>query len=385
MKIGTLTYWTTSNNYGQLLQCYALQQSLKLMGHDPYLIRYDPFSGRPSMIRRLQGITLSKIASIVSGEQAKEKKHQAYIEQMDALRDFDSFRADYLTFGQRDYSCLEELQQDPPNADVYICGSDQVWHNSFDDSNTPAWYLDFGTARRISYAASIGRRLKNVEMLEFKRLLSSFSAISLRESSATDLCHSLGFDEACTVLDPTLLLEDDQYPGMNRGGKQSPYLFAYLVNVIERDDKIWDSVKRFVDDCGMSVRPVYASGYRTCVEFLKSEYASEWPTIPQWLDMMRGSMGVVSTSFHGVALSIVMHKPFVAIPLNGKQSDANDRLFTLLEYLGLSNRMLLHGDSFEDKMACPINWNQVDEKLDLLRSASLAFLNHALDDGGLNA
>ena len=41
MKIGVLTFCSTEDNYGQVLQCYALQFYLNSMGHETYLIKYD--------------------------------------------------------------------------------------------------------------------------------------------------------------------------------------------------------------------------------------------------------------------------------------------------------------------------------------------------------
>ena len=40
MKIGIITFWESTDNYGQVLQAYALQTVLKNMGHEPFLIRY---------------------------------------------------------------------------------------------------------------------------------------------------------------------------------------------------------------------------------------------------------------------------------------------------------------------------------------------------------
>ena len=378
MKIGIITYWTTSNNYGQLLQCFALQQALRGMGHDSFLIRYDPFSAAKPFTKRLFSLTPDIILSLISGKYRSEKEQRAHIAEMDVLRDFDKFRSDYLEMGDRSYASIFELRSDPPEADAYICGSDQVWHNSLSDSETPAWFLDFGDARRISYAASIGRNLADSEIPLFKGFLERFSSISLREKTSTDLCRSLGFEHAQTVLDPTLLIDAGQYPVDAIKDPDEKYVFAYIVNVVERNAALWDSVRRYVAHRGMKVLPVYSSGYCTCVEFLKSEYESTWPSVPQWLGMLSKASGVITTSFHGVALSIVMHKQFLSIPLGATQAPANDRIRTLLDALGLTDRILTNGEEYSSKMDAKIDWEQVDAKLELQRRKSIEYLDFAL-------
>lgn len=381
MKIGVLTYWTTSNNYGQLLQCYALQRTLRNMGHDAFIIRYDPFGVKKSLISKLRTLTPDKFFSLMSGERAKEKAQAAHIAEMDALRRFEDFRIEYLAMSDRDYSSLDELRADPPEADVYICGSDQVWHNSLADPETAAWYLDFGDARRISYAASVSRRLEDDEIPTFRRNLSRFSAISLREPSATELCRKQGFPEAQTVLDPTLLLDGGAYPMSVSTSGGGGYMFVYLVNVTERDPILWDAVDEYVQSRGLTVKPVYSSGYKICTEFLAELYETEWPTVQEWIGMLAGSECVVTTSFHGVAMSIVMRKPFVAVPLLGSHEGANERLFGLLDSLGLMDRIYRADGSFQETMATPVDWDEVFLKLDALRDESYSYLRNALVRG----
>lgn len=378
MKIGVITYWTTNSNYGQLLQCYALQHALESLGHEAYIIRYDPFTVKNSLFRRLRTVTPTKLISLVTGEHIKKRVLLAHATKMDKLRRFDSFRADYLTIGERLYSSLRELRANPPDADVYICGSDQVWNNPQNHPETPAWFLDFGNVPRIAYAASISRNLKQSEIQSFKRHLDTFSAISLREASATELCRSLGYEQAKTVLDPTLLIGADDYPIGKEVGADNKYIFAYIVNVVERDSALWDYVNHYASNRGLDVLPVYSSGYSTCVEFLSDEYKSIWPTVPQWLALLVGARSVVTTSFHGVAMSVVMHRPFLSVPLGGEKASADARVRTLLEAIGLEDRILVDGFDFANKMDTPIDWGSVDKRLSELRAESIDFLVSAL-------
>ena len=377
MKIGVITFWTSNNNYGQLLQCYAFQKALKSMGHDPFLIQYQEVVS-PSLFEKLRRITPAKLKAHITGESARYKKRQAYIAEMDRKRDFDAFRKSEIAVSTASFSSIEELRDNPPKADVYICGSDQVWHEAPLNPGAPTWFLDFGAAKKVSYAASISRELNEGELPSFKRYLNNFSGISLREDTATELCRSLGFSEAQTVLDPTLLIADFQYPRSGAPAEKDKYLFAYIVNVARRDDALWGQVADFAAERGLGVKPVYSSGYELLNEFLADEYETLWPTIPQWLDGVRRSECVVTTSFHGVALSIVMHRPFLSIPLSGEKAGANARVETLLRTLGLSDRIYTNG-SFSKAMLRPIDWGSVDARLAVEREKSLGFLKRSIE------
>ena len=207
MRIGIITYWSSSDNYGQQLQCFALQKYLKGLGHDAYLIKYMPISSVPLWRRIVRSI---KYHLLVSSEQKENDKKNAEIsstnELLNAKRNFVGFRNNYIDSTDIVYNSIHELRANPPKADVYICGSDQVWNNRLEDENTAGWFLDFGSpkTRRLSYAASIGRDIDSKEYESFSKYLKRFDAISVREQKANDLCHHLGFEKSIVSIDPTL-------------------------------------------------------------------------------------------------------------------------------------------------------------------------------------
>lgn len=171
MRIGIITYWSSSDNYGQQLQCFALQKYLKGLGHDAYLIKYMPTSKVP-LWRRI--VRFLKYHLLTPSGQKEKDKALAMVSQKNELnnvkRDFIGFRAKYIVSTDIVYHSIKELRENPPTADVYICGSDQVWNNRLEDENTAGWFLDFGSpkTKRLSYAASIGRE---IETKEYIRLL----------------------------------------------------------------------------------------------------------------------------------------------------------------------------------------------------------------------
>ena len=171
MRIGVVTYWSSDDNYGQQLQCFALQQYLISQGHDAFLIKYLPPKRMLTFFEKiLKKVTLQNVANLITGERKKNRKFQANEmllkkenEKKNKARHFSDFRRRYIRSTETIYGSISELRQNPPSADIYICGSDQVWNNPILDENTAGWFLDFGEAKRIAYAVSIGRNISKKE------------------------------------------------------------------------------------------------------------------------------------------------------------------------------------------------------------------------------
>ena len=124
MKIGILTFWWSADNYGLLLQAYALQAYLRAQGHDAYLIRYKwekDFTPSPLALRLLKACNPVLLFRFFS---TRRRIHAAKQEQAAFDRGFDAFRDRYIAQSPRVYNSWMELCEDPPEADCYIVGSD---------------------------------------------------------------------------------------------------------------------------------------------------------------------------------------------------------------------------------------------------------------------
>lgn len=384
MRIGIITYWSSSDNYGQQLQCYALQTYLKGLGHDAYLIRYMPTSHIPLWRRIARFIKYHLLTP--SGQKEKDKA-LAMVSQKNELnnvkRDFIGFRAKYIVSTDIVYHSIKELREYPPTADVYICGSDQVWNNRLEDENTAGWFLDFGSpkTKRLSYAASIGREIETKEYKTLVKYLKLFNAISVREQKANNLCHQLGFEKSIIAIDPTLLLCSSDYSALNSNIKlessSKPYVFIYLLNIRNCGEIYWNEFNKLIQSDGFAVRVVASSGYLPAQNFLPG-YQNEHATIPEWLSLIKHSEYVITTSFHGVVFCLLYHKPFYAVLLNNEYSKGNDRIVSLLKSVGLNNRIISSNSDINSVKAANISWEDVDAKLSELRIKSIDFLNREL-------
>ena len=166
----------------------------------------------------------------------------------------DVYKRQVLSLGI--YHGYEELIANPPIADLYITGSDQVWHGTLEDKQNRAFFLDFGPkhAQRISYAASFGRNyFPCVDKTLFKKLLSAFNGISMREKSGITILKDMGI-ESIHCLDSTLLLSYEHYKSLIVPRKHNiRYVYFYTVNVTSPSEVYWSQIRRYFEKQNLSL------------------------------------------------------------------------------------------------------------------------------------
>jgi hypothetical protein len=321
MKIGIITYWTSQDNYGQLLQCYALQTFLKNLGHEVFLIKDVPVKIRltEKAVNFLQHFSTKGILRFFFHRWQMCRLWYSDRINKHHPRNFERFRSSYIASTEKVYS-IDELRSNPPAADAYICGSDQIWNTA-----SPIYFLDFGdNAKRISYATSFGS-VSNKDDNYFKQIsvwLKHFDVVTVREHRGVGICGKLGREEVLCVPDPTLLLSKSEYMQIIQPFEthSKAYIFLYLLsNSTTVDIK---SIYAFAQKEGLEVVYVTSQG-----RFDK--YPKDYPTIGQWIFLINNAKYIMTNSYHGVIFSMLMNKSFLALPLKGEYSEMNDRLDTL--------------------------------------------------------
>lgn len=332
MKIGIITFWDSRDNYGQQLQCYALQAFLKQQGHQAYLIRFK------EIINNTSGFKFAKIFTYAANLKAyinyvlQRRKDIKYAEsnQLD-LRDFDGFRNKYISSTDTIYS-EQSLMENPPEGDAFICGSDQIWGGSL------MYYLSFvpNDKIKIAYAPSFGgiNPFNGPKAKEILKCLSRFDFIGVREASGAKLLNEHGFPDAIQVVDPTMLLESGDYASLIEEDKDNNNAFIYLLG--NQISCSVDSIIKYVESCQMNYTYVASQGR-------VDKYPKVQATIPEWIGQVKNSRLVITNSFHCVVFSLIFHKPFIFIPLGGMFERMNDRVIDLLEKCGLQSQ-IFHGD-----------------------------------------
>lgn len=347
MKIGIMTFWWSEDNYGQLLQCYALQKYLRDQGHDPFLIRYDSrkdYVPTPLYWKLLKVLNPVKLAGYLS---LKRRKYLSAKEYVVHNRQFSSFRDTYLKQSEWIYHSYDELKANPPEADCYVVGSDQLWNFG----NIPlrrvkklihAYFLDFGSDSviRMAYVASWGQeQIPDDFISEIVPLLKKFQKVSVREKSGINICRRCGYETAQWVCDPTMLVNAKVYRGIyqynNVSVPQKPYVLFYYLDNGGRFDK--KSVFQFAQERNLDVRYISAN-------MNMDAYEKTYATIPEWLCLVDNAQYVITNSFHCCVFSILFRKQFGAIALTGTYSGMNSRLQSLFEMTGCGERYIKDDD-----------------------------------------
>ena len=383
MKIGVLTFWDTKNNYGQVLQALALQQYLKKNGHEPYLIRlYRTIESKDEIVSVPKKVTFKKVLNILFNlNDYLRKKRDYYKTKFEVKNDpraFEEFKKVNFSYSDQLYTSLEELIKNPPKAGAYICGSDQVWNDTFPLSCEP-YLLPFGKTdtRRIAYAASFGVKQLTEQGREiFKRYLHKFDSISVREISGLEICKELGYSDAEFVIDPTLLFNKNEWNNLlkiNSSSVESDNTnnaFVYTLGHTIINDK--DEFIRYASENSSSEMYHVSSNH----DFSGNQF----PDVKTWVQKLQSSKFVITNSFHGIVFCIIYHKKFIALPRAGKSKEMNERLTSLLGMLGLEEQIMdkFDANKLDILLAKEIDWDKIDELINKKAKLAKNYLSNAL-------
>ncbi|MDR1903177.1 MAG: polysaccharide pyruvyl transferase family protein [Treponema sp.] len=369
MKIGIMTLWQSNGSYGQLLQHYALQKYLRDRGHEPYLIRYDYLhDGLPSGRFSERVKRNFNFDSIVRFIKRKRMQSQLYHEEAKDKKAFNRFRAKYIKISSAVYRSYNELVQNPPDADVYITGSDTVWCfvpeiRAF-KSVSPrcrAYFLDFGKSGiiRIAYAASFSTPVVDKQSInEITPYLKKFNYISVRENSSLNILNECGISGSDWVPDPALLLNADMYRKIYKQERtiKPKDRFCLLYKINESADFNLDVVYAWAQEYALEV--IYVAGGQT------DRYKKYNATIYDWLYLIDNAQYIITNSFHGAVFSVVFNKPFAVFPLTGGFSQANIRLKSFFELLE-TDRYIANNNL--DILNIEIGWDGINKKINSMQ------------------
>ena len=232
MKIGLLTFHRAIN-YGAVLQCYGLSESLRAMGHDVEIIDY-----RPVYIERYRQLFQTFNLRQLGGFKRIMEFFKVLIGinvRRDANCRFDAFLSNNFHFSH----IVHYPQEIPQSYDVIIIGSDQVWCPKICFGFDKIYWGQFPHDRikLLTYAASIGEvdQLSDLDWEQIKKRINVFDGISVRESQLKEALYiKLGLDVRCNI-DPSLLLSKNYYESIvEMPNIEGDYILAFsVVNVGE--------------------------------------------------------------------------------------------------------------------------------------------------------
>ncbi len=370
-KVGIVTLHRVLN-FGSVLQAYCTCAILRRLGYEPIVIDYmEPRYTIKGAIDSLRRDFFSNRSGLKSWVVFSLK----VLSFLFVHRKFSSFVNEKLPISPISYTSMRELLENPPEADIFLTGSDQVWNSEYNGGVDRAHFLDFAPdgQGRIAYAASFGKdKLKVSEVDETRELLRKYSSIGVRESSGVEIIMGLGIEPVQHVLDPTLLLSREEWGklfAIQRPVKD-PYLLVYSV---ERsiDDLVSNVAREIGDRLGLKV--IFLTVAAPLRSMARCDKQCSYSTVQDFLDYFYHADFVVASSFHGTAFSINFNRPFVSVlpPRYGA------RPRSLLKLVGLDAR-IVEKEADVSKQWSEIDFSMVNNVLAGERKKSIAFLESSL-------
>ncbi len=368
MKIALLSFHTAAN-YGAALQAFALQKFLTDKGYDCEYINYVNESRRHEydmFFHIIDSIKKGRFTSAVAyclGSPFMTLRKMR----------FNRFYRNNLRATEKVYQSSQEAATLNDNYDYFVVGSDQVW-NPACNGDDAAFLLDFVKDRnkRVSYSSSFGiAYVDATHEVVYRNNLSQFKALAVRESIGQAIIEKLTGRKAELVLDPVLLLSAQQWRSiMSKHSKKERFIFSYT----NQDSQIRDFLATGYPMDG--VKHYVLSRYTKPGDFISSRVRVKYCMSPEeFVSVINDAELVVTASFHCLALSIVLNKPFVAIMTGDKGKD--ERPMSLLRTLGLEHRVLSQTMTESDVKA-PIDYHEVNRRIEALKKTSKEYLLNTL-------
>lgn len=362
-KVGIVTIHKI-NNYGAVLQAYALNRYIRDLGHDAKTIDFRTYRVAESykLFRPIE----SSMDLVRNGQALMfaRKLHRRKVR-------FDQFLTEQVPMTDQAWYTNAELQDAPLDFDTYICGSDQIWNThcrNYDD----AFILEFARGRgaRISYAASLGADSIHPDMQDrFHRELSEYKAVSVREKDAVDIIAPLSGRDVTHVCDPVLLLTADQWKeAATQRLIKEPYIFFYHV----KGDipGMRNYLRSLSEKTGLNVVAVTMNLREMLYPNVKFYDAGP----REFLSLIEHADYVVTNSFHATAFSLIFRKKLMVFTPHGA---GPSRLTSILATAGLMDRVWDKGCS---PIETEIDYDQVWARLTPFIARSRQFLEKNLED-----
>lgn len=358
-------------NYGSAFQAYALQHVCEEMGFKVEIIDYNfPNVFHADNKYKTQGDTQPNEPKWIKMLFAK-----ALIRQHKGI---DSFVKSYQHLSSKAFSSPDELKAQAPAYDVYITGSDQLWNPRFCNGD-PAFMLHFtpDNALKISYAASIGADAIPEELNpRYKELLSRYAHIAVRENSGRKVIKDIIGKEAEVVLDPTLLLNREEWNQIAAPRRQfkKKYILCYYLNYTFNSFPYVDQLADYMQkQTGYEIVRVSRPPHKL---FTSHTHYRVGATPEEFLALVRDSEMVLTTSFHGTAFAVNYGKPVFTVVKDRNASDS--RQISLMENLGLDKQILSITEAFPTQERFHYDVEAVQKQLQTLRQQSMSYLKNAL-------
>ncbi|MBO4651037.1 MAG: polysaccharide pyruvyl transferase family protein [Clostridiales bacterium] len=367
-------------NYGSILQSYATLLKLQSLGCDYEIIRYTPTKnmkfylkaiprllnrdmiyGKARALKRKIGKKIHR--EFASNDRIREKKFHEFVE--------DNF--EHFSRVIHEYSELQEYAY--TFSDVLV-GSDQLWLPSGLATNFYNLRFVPDGVNKIAYSASFGvSKIPSYQRSRTKEYLSRINHLSVREQAGARIIKDLTGRDAQVILDPTMIIERETWDNYipDKEIVIGDYIFCYFLgnNPSQRDE-----VRKLAAEKNLKIVVL-----RHLDEYISRDEnfgdIAPYDIGPaEFVNLVRHAKYVCTDSFHGSVFSIIYHKQFISFSRYAEGTNSrNSRLDTLFNNIGISRRYKSNLSEDIDEL---INWDYVEEKLQLLRKSSSDYIENAI-------
>ena len=352
MKIGILTL-QYPDNYGAMLQAYALQKYFYELGHNVSIINYLPID----YYQNYAIFDLSKHLYIKNRIERLIYRHmyrkQHYL--------FTSFRKNELNLTRK--ISADRIGRELSKYDLVIYGSDQVWNDSINGHDEVYYGAHVDNAKRISYAASFGKdEINQFQYNMISKYLKYNIGLSCRDLHGTEAINSVAQNNRCIcVCDPVFLLDKGNWQKFSEGTSHEPYIFYYA---LAKNASLNNATKQLSESLGCKVKKVHP----LCQDLLGSGEMERFIGPKQFVSMIANAEFVCTDSFHALCFSIIFGKKIIVIP----SPEKGGRLRTLLNVLSSCQTSGYGVNMYDMKDASSFF------KVEIAKSK--AFLNNKIDE-----
>lgn len=360
MKLGILTFHC-AHNYGAILQCFGLQEYLKSLGHEVYVIDYRPhYLTRGYQKHSLRDWICSKPLLTLKKLLNEPFLYSTRSKRYDNFENFINSKLNLYPYS---------IGMDFSDFDAIFLGSDQIWEAPITDGHFDDVFFGVGAkCKVISYAASNkSKTLSSQEIEYYKSHLHSFSGIGVREINLQRLLSGIIAKPIVHTVDPTILAGELLLKGIEDVRLVSEkYVLVY--EIVEHQAVI-DYAKKFAEKIG--ARLIILSAY---IEYNERKNRDMTASPADFINYIRHAECVFTSSFHGTALSIICNTNFYSF----KQHTSSDlRISSLLEVAGLSDRFI---EMSTLPVISSVDYASALKHISIATQLSKDFINHSLSN-----
>lgn len=384
MKKAGLCVRYDCNNFGSMLQIFATQKTIRRMGWEYEIIRYNkkttmfyiknvtrvfnPFFMKGKIQSLKKNLKLKNYPLIQKGN---KRRNQCIAE----------FRKEYIGPYSKEFKGFRNLKKGVSNYDAMIVGSDQLWTPAGIKSKFYNLLFVPDKVKKISFATSFGvGEIPKYQKRMTSEYLERIDYISVREIRGSEIVKELTGRDSTIALDPTLLYTKDEWDSFFPEKRiiDDSYILAYFLG---GNEKHRDAVELLKKETGLKIVtiPFMDVFFERDLSFGDLKLFEISPI--DFLNLVRGADYVCTDSFHGTVFSILNHKRFVTFNRtnNNDKQTRNSRIDSLFELLGLEKQRYTENAKLIDILSQNINYAEVDQRLVDLRKETLSFLNNSLN------